>query len=118
MLSKDFTLWKRRVAVKACVFALVAQSPAFAAPQDNSTDTQTPIKHVIVIIGENRTFDHVFAKYKPTKGERVSNLLSKGIINEDGTPGPNYFLASQWSAVDSQADKYQLSPAEKTLYSN
>ena len=27
--------------------------------------TRTPIKHVIVIIGENRTFDHLFATYKP-----------------------------------------------------
>ena len=25
----------------------------------------TPIKHVIVIIGENRSFDHVFATYVP-----------------------------------------------------
>jgi len=27
--------------------------------------TTTPIKHVIVIIGENRSFDHVFATYVP-----------------------------------------------------
>ena len=40
--------------------------------------TTTPIKHVIVIIGENRTFDHVFATYQPDHGETVSNLLSKG----------------------------------------
>ena len=25
--------------------------------------TRTPIKHVIFLIGENRTFDHVFATY-------------------------------------------------------
>lgn len=25
--------------------------------------TQSPIKHVIVLIGENRTFDHLFATY-------------------------------------------------------
>ena len=29
------------------------------------SSTKTPIKHVIVIIGENRTFDHIFATYKP-----------------------------------------------------
>lgn len=28
-----------------------------------SSKTRTPIKHVIVIIGENRTFDHIFATY-------------------------------------------------------
>ncbi len=32
-------------------------------------DTKTPIKHVIVIIGENRTFDHIFATYRPKHGE-------------------------------------------------
>jgi phospholipase C len=34
--------------------------------------TLTPIKHVIVIIGENRTFDHVYATYRPRFGEFVS----------------------------------------------
>ena len=29
---------------------------------------QAPIKHVIVIVGENRTFDHLFATYKPQPG--------------------------------------------------
>ena len=32
--------------------------------QSNDNNTTTPIKHVIVIIGENRTFDHVFATYQ------------------------------------------------------
>ena len=34
-----------------------------------------------MIIGENRTFDHVFATYQPPVGQTVDNLLSKGIIN-------------------------------------
>ena len=90
--------------------------PAIAQAQDNSNNTKTPIKHVIVIIGENRTFDHVFATYKPKSGESVDNLLSRDIINDDGTPGPNYFLASEFSAVDTHAEKYQISPADRTLY--
>jgi len=49
--------------------------------------TRTPIKHVIVLIGENRTFDDVFATYVPKSHDSVSNLLSKGIINADGAPG-------------------------------
>ena len=65
---------------------------------DRSRDTRTPIKHVILIIGENRTFDHVFATYQPPRGETVSNLLSKGIVNLDGTPGPHAALARQWQA--------------------
>ena len=35
------------------------------AQQTGDNDTTTPIKHVIVIIGENRSFDHVFATYQP-----------------------------------------------------
>lgn len=88
-------------------------SPPQAAPEP---PTRTPIKHVIVIIGENRTFDHVFATYKPKDGQSIDNLLSKGIINEDGTPGPNYSLAVQYSAIDNHEDGYQTSPMDKSLY--
>ena len=59
-----------------------------------------PIKHVIIIIGENRTFDNVFATYQPKAGETVWNLLSEGIVNADGAPGPNYSKALQYSAND------------------
>ena len=112
MGSKQFP-WIRRAAARASVLTLLAQmtTPNFAVAQ---TTTTTPIKHVIVIIGENRTFDHVFATYKPKNGETVSNLLSKGIIREDGTPGPNYSLAEQYSTTDT--NKYQLSPGSPTLY--
>ncbi len=81
--------------------------------------TVTPIKHVIIIIGENRTFDHTFATYKPKPGESVNNLLSEGIIKEDGTPGTNYALANQFSADVTGATVFQFSPAtaSKALYS-
>src|SRR5499433_829236 len=59
-------------------------------------NTASLIKHVIVLIGENRTFDHVFATYKPRHGQSVSNLLSRGIINADGSPGPNAADATQF----------------------
>ena len=94
--------------------------PAFA--QDHDSDDRmnhhprSPIKHVIVIIGENRSFDHIFATYKPLDGQRVDNLLSKGIVNADGTPGPNYSLAHQNSAVDTAGDGFQESPGGKALY--
>ncbi|MGA9664962.1 MAG: alkaline phosphatase family protein [Gallionella sp.] len=78
--------------------------------------TATPIKHVIVIIGENRTFDHVFGAYRPPRGQTVSNLLSRGIINADGTPGPNFALAAQYQANLTAPAKYTLSPAAKTPY--
>jgi len=86
--------------------ALANQAP----PQDNAGKTTTPIKHVIVIIGENRSFDHVFATYKPKGDQTVMNLLSEGIINEDGTPGPYFFSAEQRAAADQSPDAFLLSP--------
>ena len=77
--------------------------------------TSSPIKHVIIIIGENRTFDHVFATYKPVAGQHVDNLLSKRIINADGTPGPRFALAHQNTAVD--MTNFEESPGGKSLYS-
>jgi len=75
---------------------------------------QTPVKHVIVLIGENRTFDHTFGTYQPRDGQIVSNLLSKGIINADGTPGPNFALAAQSQAA--AQGTFFISPASKTPY--
>ena len=63
--------------------------------------TLTPIKHVILIIGENHTFDNLFATYVPPKGQTVWNLLSMGIVTANGTPGPHWALARQWQASDS-----------------
>ncbi len=38
--------------------------------------TKSPIKHVIILIGENRGLDHTFGVYKPKgKGQTISNLL-------------------------------------------
>jgi len=38
---------------------------------------RTPIQHVIVIVGENRTFDHIFATYHPKNGERVWTICCR-----------------------------------------
>jgi phospholipase C len=66
--------------------------------------TASPIKHVIVLIGENRGLDHTFGIYKPKGGgQTISNLLSKGILKEDGTPGPNFAQAQQFSAIGQPA---------------
>jgi phospholipase C len=82
--------------------------------QAGDSATLTPIKHAIIIIGENRTFDHIFATYKPVhKREKVLNLLSEGIVNADGSPGPNYGDALQYRAFDTK--QYNLTPP-KTPY--
>src|SRR6202041_3782396 len=72
----------------------------------------SPIKHVIVIIGENRSFDHVFATYQPQRGEFVRNLLSQEIINADGTPGRNFSKAQQLAATDKSPDAFLLNPSK------
>ncbi len=93
-----------------------AAPPAASQTGANDDKTKTPIKHVLVIIGENRSFDHVFATYKPKGLQVIDNLLSKGIVKEDGSPGPAFFLATQKSAVDSTPSTYQLSPGGKQNY--
>jgi phospholipase C len=107
--------------VSAAILQLAIGS-TFADAQSSDTarrdnDTSSPIKHVIVIIGENRSFDHVFATYVPKRGERVWNLLSEGIVNADGTPGPNFSKAEQKAAYDEQPDAFLLNPT-KTRFSN
>jgi len=80
--------------------------------------TRTPIKHVIVLIGENRSFDHLFATYKPKSGDSVKNLLSEGIIKADGTPGPHFSKAAQFQAVKPFHTEYfvSLSNSQKEPY--
>ena len=56
---------------------------------------RTPIEHVIVVVGENRTFDNLFATYKPKAGETIWNLRSRGIVRPDGSPGVNFQQAAQ-----------------------
>jgi phospholipase C len=93
-----------------------AASPKSSQNRDNQT--VTPIKHVIVIIGENRSFDHVFATYVPKSGQTVWNLLSEGIIKADGSPGPNFSKAQQFAATDTTNDAFLLSPPKKEFPNN
>jgi phospholipase C len=89
---------------------VAAEQPAKPTP------TASPIQHVVVIIGENRSFDHVFATYQSKSGDAVSNLLSKGIIQANGKPGPNYSQSAQYSALDTTT--FAINPGGKTLYAN
>jgi phospholipase C len=105
--------------VTAAMFQL-AIGNAFAAEnaqtKSRDNDTASPIKHVIVIIGENRSFDHVFATFVPKKpGVHVNNLLSEGIVKADGTPGLNFWKAAQKAATDEKPDAFLLDP-EKTSF--
>src|SRR5580692_5783562 len=96
--------------VAVTVFQFCLGVPLVGSLQADEKDhTRSPIKHVIVLIGENRTFDHLFATYVPKSGESVKNLLSEGIINADGTPGPHFKKAQQFQAVAPFKTKYYIS---------
>ena len=123
---------RRRIVAIALVTMLIGQvgvplSSVAQSQGDNQFgeaqefDTETPIKHVIVLIGENRTFDHVYGTYVPKLGQSVANLLSKGIVNADGSPGPNANEASQFQIDTIDPVSYfistnKLSNPNKTAY--
>jgi phospholipase C len=92
---------------------------ATAATASRSPDdrTSSPIKHVIVIIGENRSFDHVFATYVPKDHQAVWNLLSQKIVKADGSPGVNFKAAQQLAATDT-GDQFLLSPPKQPFPKN
>jgi len=95
--------------VSLMLVVLPASSQANDEGRPEHGNTATPIKHVIVLIGENRTFDHVFATYVPKSEDSVSNLLSKGIITADGKPGKHFSKAAQFQAVAPFKTKYFIS---------
>jgi phospholipase C len=99
--------------VAACVIELTSTGiPTLA----HAGATATPIEHVVVIVGENWSFDSLFATYVPRRGETVWNLLSKGIITAEGTPGPHFGLAKQYQGVLKAPSKFSLVPTSKTPY--
>ncbi|WP_210338405.1 alkaline phosphatase family protein [Bradyrhizobium genosp. L] len=112
-----------RLTLSALALGQFTAGPVLAQDWDHhgGHETRTPIKHVIVIIGENRSFDHVFATYVPERREEsVMNLLSQGIVkldaNKNALPGPNFEKAHQLAATDTGAtDAFLLSPPKQTF---
>ena len=84
----------------------------------------TPIQHVIIVVGENHTFDNLFGTYQPKPGQKIWNLLSQGIVYSDGTPGSNFGKAAQNIGVDKglyhvrtgNAGSYATLPQPYTTY--
>ena len=108
-------------AVSALAITSICTTPVMARPAMATTDTVTPIQHVVVIFQENVSFDHYFATYPnatnppgepeffaqpgtPTvnglTGALLSNNPNKG--NAANTPQINPFLLdrSQASTCD------------------
>jgi phospholipase C len=120
MTLQELTPRKRRATAMASALALLSSTMPMSAETPAKTvknaSTQTPIQHVIVIIGENRTFDHIFGTYQPVAGQTINNLLSEGIVRADGTPGPNFSIATQDSAVNKLQNRYQINPCCPLLW--
>ena len=98
--------------------SLAAAAPPPPPSSSKDAATTTPIQHLIVIIGENRSFDHVFATYLPKNGQMVWNLLSEQIIKADGTPGLNFSKYEQTAATDQAPDTFLLSPPKSPFPDN
>jgi phospholipase C len=117
-MNRCFALHQAVLACLLCLSAFTSigcgSSSSFAPPgAENSSNTVTPIHHVVIVIGENRSFDNLFATYQPpAAGQSVFNLLSEGIVKTDGSPGPNFQQAAQQQATDTPADEFMLSPPQ------
>jgi len=115
---KHLKLWLRRLTASGCAALLALGPPAAAlAAPDGGPHTTTPIKHVIVIVGENHTFDNVFGVYQPRSGQTVWNLLSKEIVTLNGDPDTDFGKAAQNQANDSPPSKYSIAPTITGPYS-
>jgi phospholipase C len=96
-------------------FAATMTQPSVNNSRPQEIQTETPIKHIIYIVGENRSFDNVYGTYQPKHGEKIWNLLSQGIVNADGTPGKNAAKGRQYQATSNNG-RFSLSPQAKTPY--
>jgi phospholipase C len=74
---------------------LIAAALSFMVSAHGDPQPRTPIRHLVVIIGENVSFDALYGTYAPAAGQRIDNLRSRGIVREDGLPGPRYSDAAQ-----------------------
>src|SRR6266851_1990962 len=112
---------RRRTAVMSAAALLVmgGAMPVHSAGGDVAADspkTATPIKHVIVVIGENRSFDHVYGTYVPQSGDSILNLLSEGIVQSDGSPGLNFAAARQFTTSGQTSYFIGVAKQNKTAY--
>ena len=91
------------------VTVMMTAAAAGSTPRTSqAAPTTTPIKHVVVIIGENHSFDNIFATYQPPRRQKIDNLRSEGIVTASGGAGPDYSNAQQLQATNTST--YSLNP--------
>ena len=91
-----------------------AALPLMCLTQPVMAQTATPIQHLIVVVGENTSFDTLFATYQPPQGSTVRNLMSAGIVDAQGQPGPAFAKALQ--KYPSGTGKYEVDQPQTTPY--
>jgi phospholipase C len=111
--------------------------PVSAGAQDDGTPTATPIRHVVVIFGENISFDHYWGTYPwatNPKGEpafypapgtpTVNGLLHQGLMTENpnflntavnGTAAQNPFRLDRSQAATADMD-HDYTPEQEAFH--
>jgi phospholipase C len=114
-----------RQLLSVCLAAAIAAGPVSTPAYASDVKTATPIKHIVIIFGENRSFDHYFGTYpyaKNPKGEpqfhaapgtpSVNGLSTALLINNpnlnplngSGAANPFRFERSQANTQDMDHD--------------
>jgi phospholipase C len=78
MSAKFIRPWKAKLGVLAAstIFSAAAAMPSFAGDEGKQPpSTQTPIKHVVVIYGENISFDHYFGLIRSPRTRKANRGL-------------------------------------------
>jgi phospholipase C len=97
-----------RYTVAAAIAATCAASPMLLAEYGGSPTTRTPIKHLIVLFDENRSFDHYFGTYPVAlnlPGERPFRA-------RPDTPRVNGFTEDLLLRNPNKYNPLRLSPSE------
>ena len=93
MASKMTLTWRTKLAslVTSTILTASAAPSGFAGNQGNQPpSTQTPIKHIVVIYGENISFDHYFGTYPFAENPKSEPRF----VASDDTPSANTLLAA------------------------
>jgi phospholipase C len=95
MTSKFARSWKVKLAALAASTILTTYmgAPGFAGSSSSPPSTQTPIKHVVVIFGENISFDHYFGTYPFAENPKIKPAEPRFVADDD-TPSANTLLSA------------------------
>ncbi len=108
-------------AVRARIaFSVIGAFGLLSGTASATPTPRTPIHHLVIVIGENVSFDALYGTYAPNPDQTIDNLRSRGIVDAEGKPGPRYrdavqfqYLGGDWkySLNLSGASPYDVLPA-------